>query len=106
MCWINSQNVRDLRTPFGGVKDSGIGREGGDYAFEFYCEIEIVHVALGLHHIPRIGLGDSVDADASAELAAAPPARPPYDIVRAAWAELVVHRPRRVASTSTSTCSG
>jgi 5-carboxymethyl-2-hydroxymuconic-semialdehyde dehydrogenase len=58
MCWINSQNVRDLRTPFGGVKASGIGREGGDYAFDFYCETEIVHVALGSHQIPRLGLGD------------------------------------------------
>jgi 5-carboxymethyl-2-hydroxymuconic-semialdehyde dehydrogenase len=58
MCWINSQNVRDLRTPFGGVKESGIGREGGDYAFDFYCETEIVHVAMGSHHIPRLGLGD------------------------------------------------
>lgn len=56
MCWINSQNVRDLRTPFGGVKASGIGREGGDYAFEFYCETEIVHVALGSHPIPKLGL--------------------------------------------------
>jgi 5-carboxymethyl-2-hydroxymuconic-semialdehyde dehydrogenase len=56
MCWINSQNVRDLRTPFGGVKASGIGREGGDYAFDFYCETEIVHVALGTHHIPRLGI--------------------------------------------------
>jgi len=56
MCWINSQNVRDLRTPFGGVKASGIGREGGDYAFDFYCETEIVHVALGSHEIPRLGL--------------------------------------------------
>jgi 5-carboxymethyl-2-hydroxymuconic-semialdehyde dehydrogenase len=59
MCWINSQNVRDLRTPFGGVKGSGIGREGGDYAFEFWCETEIVHVALGTHHIPRLGLGEA-----------------------------------------------
>lgn len=59
MCWINSQNVRDLRTPFGGVKSSGIGREGGDYAFDFYCDLEIVHVALGSHHIPRMGLGDA-----------------------------------------------
>ena len=58
MCWINSQNVRDLRTPFGGVKASGIGREGGDYAFDFYCETEIVHVALGSHHIPRLGLSE------------------------------------------------
>ena len=58
MCWVNSQNVRDLRTPFGGVKESGIGREGGDYAFDFYCETEVVHIALGSHHIPRLGLGD------------------------------------------------
>jgi 5-carboxymethyl-2-hydroxymuconic-semialdehyde dehydrogenase len=58
MCWINSHNVRDLRTPFGGVKQSGIGREGGDYAFDFYCETEVIHVALGTHHIPRLGLGE------------------------------------------------
>ncbi len=57
LCWINSQNVRDLRTPFGGVKDSGLGREGGDYAFEFYCDIETVHVALGTHPIPKFGAG-------------------------------------------------
>jgi 5-carboxymethyl-2-hydroxymuconic-semialdehyde dehydrogenase len=62
MCWINSQNVRDLRTPFGGVKASGIGREGGGYAFDFYCETEIVHVALGAHQIPRIGLGEGPEA--------------------------------------------
>jgi 5-carboxymethyl-2-hydroxymuconic-semialdehyde dehydrogenase len=58
MCWINSPNVRDLRTPFGGVKQSGIGREGGDYAFDFYCDTEIVHVALGANAIPRLGLGE------------------------------------------------
>jgi 5-carboxymethyl-2-hydroxymuconic-semialdehyde dehydrogenase len=58
MCWINSQNVRDLRVPFGGTKQSGIGREGGDYAFDFYCETEVVHVALGTHAIPRLGLAD------------------------------------------------
>lgn len=57
LCWINSQNVRDLRTPFGGVKESGIGREGGDYAFAFYCDVETVHVALGTHRIPQLGLG-------------------------------------------------
>lgn len=55
LCWINSQNVRDLRTPFGGTKDSGVGREGGDYAFEFYCDTETVHVALGTHRIPKFG---------------------------------------------------
>jgi len=63
MCWINSQNVRDLRTPFGGVKASGIGREGGDYAFEFYCETEIVHVALGTHAIPKLGMGDEEEEE-------------------------------------------
>ena len=55
MLWVNSQNVRDLRTPFGGAKNSGIGREGGFYAFDFYTEIKIIHVAIGDHHIPKFG---------------------------------------------------
>ncbi len=55
MVWINSQNVRDLRIPFGGVKDSGIGREGGRFSLDFYSELETIHVALGEHHIPRLG---------------------------------------------------
>jgi 5-carboxymethyl-2-hydroxymuconic-semialdehyde dehydrogenase len=57
LVWINSQNVRDLRTPFGGMKASGIGREGGHYSFEFYCELQTIHVGLGSHRIPRLGLG-------------------------------------------------
>ncbi len=36
--WVNSWLLRDLRTPFGGVKDSGIGREGGFHALEFFTE--------------------------------------------------------------------
>ncbi|MGI0085938.1 MAG: aldehyde dehydrogenase family protein, partial [Nitrososphaerales archaeon] len=56
LVWINSQNVRDLRTPFGGSKSSGIGREGGVYSFEFYTEQKTVHVALGDHPILRMGL--------------------------------------------------
>jgi 5-carboxymethyl-2-hydroxymuconic-semialdehyde dehydrogenase len=55
MVWINSQNVRDLRTPFGGSKYSGIGREGGTHSFEFFTEVQTVHVALGKHAIPRFG---------------------------------------------------
>ncbi|EZH65219.1 betaine-aldehyde dehydrogenase [Bacillaceae bacterium JMAK1] len=55
MLWVNSQNVRDLRTPFGGSKHSGIGREGGHYAFEFYTEVQIIHVAMSDHHIPQFG---------------------------------------------------
>ncbi|MBI5059344.1 5-carboxymethyl-2-hydroxymuconate semialdehyde dehydrogenase [candidate division KSB1 bacterium] len=56
MVWINSHNVRDLRTPFGGSKWSGIGREGGQLSFtEFYMDTKIIHVPLGEHHIPKIG---------------------------------------------------
>jgi aminomuconate-semialdehyde/2-hydroxymuconate-6-semialdehyde dehydrogenase len=38
ICWVNDWFLRDLRTPFGGVKLSGIGREGGAHSLEFYCE--------------------------------------------------------------------
>jgi 5-carboxymethyl-2-hydroxymuconic-semialdehyde dehydrogenase len=55
--WLNSHNVRDLRTPFGGVKDSGLGREGGQHSLDFYTESSIVHVALGDSHVPRFGAG-------------------------------------------------
>ncbi len=55
MVWINSQNVRDLRAPFGGSKYSGIGREGGTHSFEFFTEVQTVHVALGKHAIPHFG---------------------------------------------------
>jgi 5-carboxymethyl-2-hydroxymuconic-semialdehyde dehydrogenase len=58
MIWVNSQNVRDLRIPFGGMKASGIGREGGHFAiFEFYSEPKAIHVAIGDHHIPKFGKG-------------------------------------------------
>jgi 5-carboxymethyl-2-hydroxymuconic-semialdehyde dehydrogenase len=55
MLWLNSHNVRDLRTPFGGVKASGVGREGGTHSIDFYTESRIVHVALGDTHVPRFG---------------------------------------------------
>ncbi len=55
MTWVNSHNVRDLRTPFGGVKASGLGREGGGHSLDFYTETRIVHVALGDTHVPRFG---------------------------------------------------
>jgi 5-carboxymethyl-2-hydroxymuconic-semialdehyde dehydrogenase len=55
MVWINSHNVRDLRTPFGGSKHSGIGREGDHYSFELYTELKAIHVAIGHHPIPRLG---------------------------------------------------
>lgn len=56
MVWINSQNVRHLPAPFGGVKDSGIGRDGGDYSFDFYMETKNISIALGDHTIPKLGI--------------------------------------------------
>jgi len=56
MVWLNSQNVRDLRTPFGGMKYSGMGREGGHYSFEFYCDTKTVHVALDRVPVPKFGV--------------------------------------------------
>jgi 5-carboxymethyl-2-hydroxymuconic-semialdehyde dehydrogenase len=55
MTFVNSQNVRDLRQPFGGVKDSGIGREGGEASFETFCEIKNVCLSMGSHPIPKWG---------------------------------------------------
>jgi 5-carboxymethyl-2-hydroxymuconic-semialdehyde dehydrogenase len=55
MCFVNSQNVRDLRQPFGGTKASGIGREGGTWSYEVFLEPKNVAVSLGGHHIPRWG---------------------------------------------------
>ncbi len=46
LCWINSWFLRDLRTPFGGAKGSGIGREGGVHSLEFYTELRNVCVKL------------------------------------------------------------
>ena len=46
LCWVNSWFLRDLRTPFGGAKASGIGREGGVHSLEFYTEITNVCVKL------------------------------------------------------------
>ena len=55
MVWVNSENVRHLPTPFGGTKASGIGRDGGDYSFDFYMETKNIAVALDTHKIPRVG---------------------------------------------------
>ncbi len=55
MIWVNSENVRHLPTPFGGMKASGIGRDGGDYSFEFYMETKNIAFASGTHRIPKLG---------------------------------------------------
>ena len=57
MIWVNSENVRHLpSTPFGGTKNSGIGRDGGEWSFDFYMETKNVAFATdGSHAIPRLG---------------------------------------------------
>lgn len=44
--WVNTWFLRDLRTPFGGMKQSGIGREGGMHSFEFYSELKNITIKL------------------------------------------------------------
>ena len=46
ICWVNCWLLRDLRTPFGGVKNSGVGREGGFEALRFFTESQNVCIKL------------------------------------------------------------
>jgi 5-carboxymethyl-2-hydroxymuconic-semialdehyde dehydrogenase len=55
MLWVNSENNRNLPSPFGGVKMSGIGRDGGDWSFDFYMETKNVCIAHDLHTVPVLG---------------------------------------------------
>ncbi len=59
MVWLNSNNVRDLRTPFGGVKASGLGHEGGYRSIDFYTDQQAVHITLNEAHSPKFGAGPS-----------------------------------------------
>ena len=42
--WVNCFFVRDLRAPFGGARNSGIGREGGDWSMDFYCDVKNISI--------------------------------------------------------------
>ena len=55
MIWVNSENIRHLPAPFGGVKNSGIGRDGGDWSFDFYMETKNIAIATAPHKIPKLG---------------------------------------------------
>jgi 5-carboxymethyl-2-hydroxymuconic-semialdehyde dehydrogenase len=55
MMWVNSENIRHLPAPFGGVKASGIGRDGGDWSFDFYMETVNVSFPRAEHRIPKLG---------------------------------------------------
>lgn len=45
--WINNYNMISYQAPFGGFKESGIGRELGSYALENYTQVKTVHYRLG-----------------------------------------------------------
>jgi aminomuconate-semialdehyde/2-hydroxymuconate-6-semialdehyde dehydrogenase len=48
--WVNAWLARDLRVPFGGMKASGVGREGGRHSLEFYTETKTVAVRWEKRH--------------------------------------------------------
>ncbi len=45
--WVNCFFVRELAAPFGGSRDSGIGREGGTWSFDFFCDVKNIAVLKG-----------------------------------------------------------
>jgi len=55
MIWVNSENKRHLPTPFGGIGASGIGRDGGDWSFDFYMETKNVAFDTSGATAPKLG---------------------------------------------------
>jgi 5-carboxymethyl-2-hydroxymuconic-semialdehyde dehydrogenase len=51
--WVNCFFVRDLDAPFGGARSSGIGREGGVWSFDFFCDVKNVAMRHGSFGPPR-----------------------------------------------------
>lgn len=74
--WVNSWMVRDLNTPFGGVKDSGIGREGGTHSLEYFSEAKNIYI-----HLPRRLPGSSVASAPAASPKVLPPLPTPAPVV-------------------------
>ncbi len=55
MVWVNSENIRHLAAPFGGIKNSGIGRDGAQWSFDFHMETRNIAFATHAHSIPKLG---------------------------------------------------
>ena len=55
MVWVNSENIRHLPSPFGGIKNSGIGRDGAQWSFDFYMETKNIAFDTMPHAIPKLG---------------------------------------------------
>ncbi len=70
--WVNTWMQRDLRMPFGGVKQSGLGREGGEYSLEFFTEARTVCIGWGAAGPGKPGV-PAAPPDPPPRLAGAPP---------------------------------
>ena len=55
MIWVNSENIRHLPAPFGGVKNSGIGRDGAEWSFDFTWKPRTSPLLPHPHAIPKLG---------------------------------------------------
>ena len=54
--WVNTPMMRELRAPFGGYKESGVGREGAQACLEFYTEAKTMSVAIDPVPMQRLGV--------------------------------------------------
>jgi acyl-CoA reductase-like NAD-dependent aldehyde dehydrogenase len=55
--WVNTTMVRELRAPFGGYKQSGVGRDGATSSVEFFTELKTTTIPVGPVPLPRLGAG-------------------------------------------------
>ena len=55
--WVNTPMVRELRAPFGGFKESGVGRDGAAASAEFFTEVKTTTIPIDPVTMPRLGLG-------------------------------------------------
>ena len=53
--WVNTPLFRDIRVPFGGIKQSGFGRDGGEFGAEFYTNIKTICIATQRPIVPKLG---------------------------------------------------
>lgn len=75
--WVNTWMTRDLRTPFGGMKFSGVGREGGKHSIDFYTEVQNICIKHGKSFRPQPLRSESRPAVASAPPTPLPAAASP-----------------------------
>lgn len=73
--WVNTPMMRELRAPFGGYKQSGVGRDGPTSSVEFFTELKATIVPVDPVRMPRLGSTDPNPAGAAAAASAAAPPR-------------------------------